>query len=156
MDDIAYLFSELTTPDRADRAREAWNLYHRAHGGKIGDLIADLMHLADVDDIPGGGQYAARRGAASYVAELPTWLPETRTYRGAYLAQTRPAGRAWTTVGDGADRLAVAEHLLNGMHRVGFRIADMHGHIADLASGHILTSKQGHEFRVIANPATSH
>ncbi|MGV9277720.1 hypothetical protein [Streptomyces griseosporeus] len=155
MGDLAFLFSDLTTPDRADRAREAWAVYQGTHGGRIEDLIADLMHLADVDDIPGGGTYVARRGAASYVAELPAWLPEAKVYNGAYLAQTRPAGQGWITVGDGEDRRAVVEELLEDMHRVGFRIADMPGHIADLASGHILTSEQGHEFRVIANPATS-
>ncbi|MFD5589776.1 hypothetical protein ACFWII_39065 [Streptomyces sp. NPDC127063] len=153
---MAFLFDELTTPDRADRAREAWALYHRAHGGRIEDLIADLMHLADVDDIPGGGKYVARLGAANYVAELPGWLPEEPVYNGAYLAQVRPAGERWITLGDGEDRRLVAEQLLEGMHRVGFRIADLQSHIADLASGHILTSEQGHEFRVIANPASSH
>ncbi|WP_186779907.1 hypothetical protein [Streptomyces salinarius] len=155
MENIAFLFSDLTTPDRADRARAAWELYHRAHAGQIKDLIADLMHLADVDDLPGGGVYAARRGAADYTAELPAWLPETPVRRGAYLAQTRPAGQTWVTVDDGDDQDAVAEKLLSGMHRVGFRIADLPGYIADLAAGHILTSEQGHEFRVIANPAVS-
>ncbi|MGY5099501.1 hypothetical protein [Streptomyces sp. 900105245] len=155
MDGIAFLFSDLTTPDRADRAREAWDLYRRTHGGEIGDLIADLMHLADVDDIPGGGAHAARMGAVHYTAELPSWLPESRVYTGAYLAQTRPAGQAWITVGDGTDRHAVADQLVNGMHRVGFRIADMSGHVADLVTGHVLTSEQGHEFRVITNPLVS-
>ncbi|MCT9142408.1 hypothetical protein [Streptomyces violarus] len=154
-DDIASLFSDLTTPDLADRARGAWGLYHRAHGGRIEDLIADLMHLADVDEILGGGAYAARRGAANYVAELPAWLPLEQAYSGACLAQTRPAGQTWITVGDGVDRRDVAEQLLNGLHRVGFHIADMSGQIADLASGHVLVSEQGHEFRVIANPAAS-
>ncbi|GAA5216967.1 hypothetical protein [Streptomyces thinghirensis] len=156
-DIIAFLFSEMTTPDRADRARAAWELYRDTHGGEVEvkDLIADLMHLADVDDVPGGGVYAARRGAADYTAELPAWLPEKPVHRGAYLAQTRPTGQPWITVDGGADRHAVAEKLLSGMHRVGFRIADIPGHVADLTSGRTLTSEQGHEFRVISNPDAS-
>lgn len=155
MDDLALRFSDLTTPDRADRARQAWDLYQAAHGGKLQDLIADLMHLADVDEHPGGGKYAARHAVINYASELPTWPAGTKEYTGSYLAQTRPAGQGWITVGDGDDVLAVAEDLVHGMHRVGFRMADMSEHVKDLAAGLILTSEQDHEFRVIANPATS-
>lgn len=152
MDYIAFHFSDLTTPDRADRARAAWEAYRSAHGGEVQDLISDLLHLADVDELPGGGTYAARRGVSNYVAELPTWPAETQEITGAYLAQTRPASKGWITVGGGDDPRGVAEQLWEGMQAVGFLVSELPGHVDDLAAGRILTAEDGHEFRVIKRP----
>ncbi|MET8680971.1 hypothetical protein ABZW18_26170 [Streptomyces sp. NPDC004647] len=149
MDFIAFDESDLTTPDRAERARKAWELYRSEHGGGVQDLISDLLHLADVDEHPGGASYAGRRGVASYVAEVPTWPTGQPECTGAYLAQTRPAGRGWINVAGGDDPRAVAEELWHAMQVVGFRICDLAGHVDDLAEGHVLTSEDGHDFRVI-------
>lgn len=43
---------DLTTPDRAERARTLWEMYRDLHGGEIDYLITDLMHLADVTSTP--------------------------------------------------------------------------------------------------------
>ena len=54
MDDLAEL-SGITPTDRADRAREAWELYASTYrGSEICDLITDLMHLADLETADGG------------------------------------------------------------------------------------------------------
>src|ERR1044072_2788256 len=129
MDDIALNFSDLTTPDRAERARKAWEIYSTAHGGEVQDLISDLLHLADVDEIPGGGAYVARRGVENYMAELATWPSETPHATGSYLAQVRHPGGPWTTVGGGDDRRVVADTLRSGMERVGFRFSELSDHV---------------------------
>ncbi|MFC7639623.1 hypothetical protein ACFQWA_28000 [Streptomyces thermogriseus] len=46
----------------------------------------------------------------------------------------------------------MAERLVGDMQRVGFRMADMPGHIEGLTAGYVLASEEGYEFRVIANP----
>lgn len=46
---------DLTTPDCAERARTVWAMYRDLHGDQIPYLITDLLHLADVDEHPGGG-----------------------------------------------------------------------------------------------------
>lgn len=72
MDDIA-MMSGLTQEERAERARDAWELYQRQYGGdEISDLIADLAHLAEVeDDAPGGGLMALTTAETHFNAESP-------------------------------------------------------------------------------------
>ena len=70
MDDLAQI-SGVTSDDRADRARDAWELYSSAHGGsEIQDLIADLAHLADLET-EDGGSAALASAEMHYAAELP-------------------------------------------------------------------------------------
>lgn len=155
MDDIALNYSNLTTPDRADRARKAWEIYKTVHGGEIQDLVSDLLHLADVDEVPGGGAYTAERAVRYYTAELPEWPTEGPKFAGTYVAQTRSADGPWLTVGSGDGLSETAETLISGMQQVGFYTSDMAGHVGDLVKGHILTSEAGHEFRVTRNPDAS-
>ncbi|MEU3708383.1 hypothetical protein AB0E82_39610 [Streptomyces anulatus] len=74
MDHIAQIWSDKTATDRADRARGAWALYGEYGDGvenPVEDLIADLLHLADSDNYPGGGAGVAARALCNYEAELP-------------------------------------------------------------------------------------
>ncbi|THA65400.1 hypothetical protein E6R60_33345 [Streptomyces sp. A0642] len=157
MDFIALNLSDLTTPDRADRARKAWELYGTEHGdgveNPIEDLIADLLHLADTDEHPGGAAGVLTRAVGSYAAEIPSW-PTTEVEvdaeaAGHYVAQARGAGGDWFAVGCGDDPRTVAELLWTAMQLAGFRFSELHAHTEDLIAGHILTSDDGCEFRVI-------
>ncbi|MFC7871999.1 hypothetical protein ACFUS2_12735 [[Kitasatospora] papulosa] len=153
MDFIALNLSDLTTPDRADRARKAWELYGTEHGdidNPIEDLIADLLHLADTDEHPGGAAGVASRAVRNYEAELPAW-PTTEVdvdAAGGYLAQMRVDGE-WFTVGHEDDQRTAAGHLWKVMQLAGFRYSELAAHTEDLIAGHVLTSDDGFEFRVI-------
>ncbi|MFE5369225.1 hypothetical protein [Streptomyces mirabilis] len=69
MDDLAAL-SGTAPADRADRAREAWELYASTYGGsEICDLITDLMHLADLES-EDGGPVALATAELHYDAEI--------------------------------------------------------------------------------------
>ncbi|MFF3958816.1 hypothetical protein ACFYY1_37275 [Streptomyces sp. NPDC001890] len=159
MDSIALNLSDLTTPDRADRARKAWELYGAEHAdgvaNPIEDLIADLLHLADTDDHPGGAAGVASRAVRNYEAELATWPTERADTddesedAGRYLAQVRGAESDWLTVGHGDDHRTVASHLWKAMQVAGFRFSELAAHTEDLMEGHVLTSDDGFEFRVI-------
>ncbi|MGW3200014.1 hypothetical protein ACWDBD_36715 [Streptomyces sp. NPDC001118] len=153
MDNIARHASDLTTPDRAERARIAWELYRDLHGDKIEYLIADLMHLADVDEHPGGGAHAARRAVAHYVGEGPTWPVEPQAPL--YLAQYRPKGGDWITVAEGDDSVElrdVANCLWRLMQKHGFYTSEIALHIDDIVRGDVLTAENGAEFRAFKNP----
>ncbi|NGO40600.1 hypothetical protein [Streptomyces ureilyticus] len=147
---------DLTTPDRADRARMVWDLYYGAYGGGIGDLVADLMHLADVDEDehPGGGAHAARQAVANYLDEQPTWPAGPPVY----LAQYRPAGKDWITVAEGDNSVElrdVANCLWPLMQKADFRTHEIASHVDDIVRGHVLTADNGTEFRAIENPSHS-
>ncbi|GAA3312097.1 hypothetical protein [Streptomyces cinereospinus] len=140
-----------TTPDRAAKARLAWELYHGAHGGEISDLITDLMHLADVDDHQGGGARAARHAVADFLDEQPIWEPTP-----VYLGQYQPAGQDWITVAQGDESTEpedVAGCLWTLMQKADFRTAEIPEHVKDLARGEVLVADNGTAFRVIKNPA---
>ncbi|MFJ6889919.1 hypothetical protein ACIQRC_34440 [Streptomyces californicus] len=155
MDFIAVVWSDKAAPDRADRAREAWALYQSENGveaeNRIEDLISDLLHLAEVDEHPGGAEGVAARASRHYEAETGTW-PEgwVKAERpGRFVAQMRQAGGVWYTVGDGDDPRAVAGFLWKAMQIAGFRFSELAAHSEDLTQGRILTSNDGFEFRVI-------
>lgn len=149
VDFMALYFGETAKPDLADRARTAWELYRDESGGELQDLISDLLHLAHVDEHPGGAEFTATQALANYTAEVPE--PPTEI-TGAHLAQTRPAGREWLTVAGGDDRRAAAEELRQAMQVVGLLTSEMDGHIDDLTKGYVLTSDGGHAFRVLNQP----
>lgn len=143
--------SSPTTPDRAAKARLAWELYHGANGGEISDLIADLMHLADVDEHQGGAPLAAHRGVSAYMDERPTWEPTP-----VYLGQYQPAGQDWITVAQGDESTEpedVAGCLWYVMQKADFRTSEIPEHVKDLARGEVLVADDGTAFRVIKNPA---
>ncbi|MFJ2589658.1 hypothetical protein [Streptomyces sp. NPDC087538] len=159
MDSFALIWSDMTTPDRADRARKAWALYGKesgdAEGSPIEDLIADLLHLADADGHPGGAAGVASRAVRAYEAEVATW-PAVQVEAngesedaGRFLAQVRGAESDWLTVGQGDDRRTVAGHLWKAMQVAGFRFSELAAHTEDLIKGYVLTSDDGFEFRVI-------
>ncbi len=159
VDSIALNWSGMTTPDRADRARKAWALYSGERGdgveNPIEDLIADLLHLADTDNQPGGAAGVASRAVRNYEAELATWpaaqaeADDEAEVVGGYLAQVRGAECAWLTVGHGNDRRTVAGHLWKAMQVAGFRFSELAAHTEDLVKGYVLTSEDGFEFRVV-------
>lgn len=153
MDDIA-LSSGLTTPDRADRARMAWEIYSAAHGGEVCDLVADLLHLTDVDEHPGGGVFTAHRAVTHYEAEMPTWPAERKVP--VFLAQFRPNREAdWITVGTGDETVElreVANLLWTLLQKHGFRTGEIALHIDDIVRGDVLTAENGAEFRALKNP----
>ncbi|MDG5807887.1 hypothetical protein P9869_35625 [Streptomyces ossamyceticus] len=140
-----------TTPDRAARARMAWELYRGAYSGsEIGDLITDLMHLADVDEHLGGGAHAGHQGVNAYLDEQPTWEKPA-----VYLVQFRPKGGEWITIVKGDDSVElreVADHLWTVLQRHGFRTGEIASHIDDIVRGDILTAECGAEFRAFKNP----
>lgn len=70
MDDLA-LASGLTQEDRAERVRDLWEQYRRLYGGEICDVMADLAHLAEVEDGPGGGADALYSADLHFNAESP-------------------------------------------------------------------------------------
>ena len=147
----------LTTPDRADRARWAWELYSTLNGATLPSLIADLMHLADVDEHIGGGVGAARQAAAEYEAAQPTWPTGSKTPK--YLGQIRPAGEPWKTVVEGDEttwRVDVAGCLWPLLQRNDFRTGEISAHVEDLARGPVLVAENGTAFRVITNPEWLH
>ncbi|MGW6654978.1 hypothetical protein AMK23_34620 [Streptomyces sp. CB02130] len=155
MDFIAVVWSDKTTPDRADRARKAWALYQSENGveaeNRIEDLISDLLHLAEVDEHPGGAEGVAARASRNYEAETGTW-PEgwvKAEHPGRFVAQVRQAGGVWFTVGDGDDPRTVAGFLWKAMQIAGFRFSELAAHSEDLMQGRVLTSNDGFEFRVI-------
>ncbi|MEV7657892.1 hypothetical protein AB0O39_27455 [Streptomyces anulatus] len=158
MDFIAVVWSDKTTPDRADRARRAWALYQSENGveaeNRIEDLISDLLHLAEVDEHPGGAEGVAARASRNYEAETGTW-PEgwaEAEPTGRFVAQMRRrqvGEEAWFTVGDGDDPRAVAGFLWKAMQIAGFRFSELAAHTEDLMQGRVLTSNDGFEFRVI-------
>ncbi|MEV6179926.1 hypothetical protein [Streptomyces sp. NPDC052015] len=155
MDDISQGASDLTTPDRAARARTAWELYHGAYGGEVADLVTDLLHLADVDELPKGGADTVRRAAASYVAQLPLWPVKASKPAPVYLAQYRPKGGNWITVAEGdatTEVRDVANCLWYLLQKHGFRTGEIALHIDDIARGDVLTAEDGVEFRAIRNP----
>lgn len=70
MDDIARA-SGITQDDRAERARDAWELYAATYSGsEIQDLITDLLHLADADT-EDGGAVALASAERHYGSEVP-------------------------------------------------------------------------------------
>ncbi|MEJ8653724.1 hypothetical protein WKI65_38180 [Streptomyces sp. MS1.AVA.3] len=145
---------DLTTPDRADRARVAWELYRDLHGEEIHYLIADLMHLADVDEHSGGGAHAAQRAVSDYIAEQPVWPTEPEVP--VHLGQIRPAGQDWTTVATGDDTVEpmhVAGCLRGLLRKAELRASEIQMHIERLARGEVVTASNGTAFRVIKNPA---
>ncbi|MFD3908956.1 hypothetical protein ACFXOL_14785 [Streptomyces californicus] len=155
MDSTAVVWSDKTTPDRAECARKAWALYQSENGieaeNRIEDLISDLLHLAEVDEHPGGAEGVAARALRNYEAETGT-RPEGRTKAeqpGRFVAQTRQVGGVWYTVGDGDDPRAAAGFLWKAMQIAGFRFSELAAHSEDLMQGRILTSNDGFEFRVI-------
>lgn len=147
---------DLTTPDRAERARAIWEMYRDLHGGEeIAYLIADLMHLADVDEHPGGGLRAALKGARYYSSEQPTW-PVEQPKEPKYLGQFRPKGEEWSTIAEGDDSVEpedVARLLWTQMQKADFHTDEIPAHVQDLARGNVLTADNGTAFRVIENPA---
>ncbi|MET9209653.1 hypothetical protein ABZW38_31525 [Streptomyces bacillaris] len=156
MDFIAAAWSDLTAPDRADRARKAWELYDAASGdgedSRIEDLITDLLHLADTDEHPGGAEGVAARASRNYEGELATWPTVVREAAaeptGRFLAQARQVGGDWFTVAADDDRREAAVDLWRGMQLAGFRFSELAAHTEDLMKGYVLTS-DGCEFRVI-------
>lgn len=166
VDSIALNWSDKTTPDRADRARKAWALYGGEYADGIGDptgnpvedLIADLLHLANTDEHPGGAPGVMSRAVRNYEAELASWPagpagaggeggePEAA---GRYLAQARGANAVWLTVGQGDDRRTVAELLWKAMQEAEFRFSELAAHTEDLMKGYVIASNDGFEFRVI-------
>ncbi|MFE7657086.1 hypothetical protein ACFU6M_30065 [Streptomyces bottropensis] len=145
----------LTTPDRADRARGAWMVYAAAFDGtaRLQDLIADLLHLANVDEVNGGAARTLEIAVDHYTAELPTW-PETEAPSGGYHAEVSIHGREWQVVAHGDEPREVADQLSRSMQLVGFRHGEMHAHLDDLVAGHTLTAECGTAFRV--RKATGH
>ncbi|MFE7447798.1 hypothetical protein ACFU7X_45885 [Streptomyces chartreusis] len=140
---------DLTTPDRAARARMAFELYQGAYeAAHISDLIGDLMHLADVDGHPGGAARAARHALRDYMDETPTMPP-------VYVAQMRPKGGDWITVGEGDDSVDlrdVANLLWRQLQKHGFRTGEIALHIDDIVRGDVLTAENGTEFRAFKTP----
>ncbi|MGW2724107.1 hypothetical protein [Streptomyces sp. NPDC001492] len=138
-----------TTPDRADRVRLAWDLYQGAYpGAELSDMIADLMHLADVDEHTGGGGHAARRAVVDYMDEGPAWPKPV-----VYVAQMRPKGGDWITIGEGDDTVGlrdVANVLWPQLQKHGFRTGEIPLHIDDIVRGEVLTAENGTEFRAFA------
>jgi hypothetical protein len=144
---------DLTTVDRAERARTVWEMYRDLHGEQIHYLIADLMHLADVDEL-GGGLYVTRQALAHYASEQPVWPAEPKPP--VYLGQFRPAGKDWITIAEGdesAEPEDVAGCLWTQMQNADFRTSEIPAHIQDLANGAVLVADNGTAFRVIENPA---
>ncbi|CUW33431.1 hypothetical protein [Streptomyces reticuli] len=130
-------------------------MYRDLHGEEIGYLIADLMHLADVDEHPGGGLRAVLNAARYYGSEQPTWPVEQPTGP-KYLGQFRPKGEEWITIAEGDDSVEpedVAGLLWPQMQRADFRTGEILAHVQDLARGHVLVADNGTAFRVIENPA---
>ncbi|MFF3256482.1 hypothetical protein ACFYWP_37125 [Actinacidiphila glaucinigra] len=149
MDGQAYFGGETTT-DRANRARPALQLYTDAHPEtELSDLIADLLHLADVDEYPDGGEAVALAAMSAYQGEQPTWPTGHSEFAGAYLAQARAGDKGWLTLAGDDDPRAAAEYMRRAMQIVGFRTSEMAGHVDDLVAGHVLTSDDGHVFRVV-------
>ncbi|GAA1561992.1 hypothetical protein GCM10009678_51130 [Actinomadura kijaniata] len=148
MDNIALHLSGLTTPDRADRARKAFDLYRTEHGGLLQDLVADLMHLAEVDECPGGAVTVVKWAVIAFLAEQPSWPTEESAGGEHYVGQ---AGMAddWVSVECGEDPREVAHEMVPLMLHAGFYSCDMAGHIDDLIKGHILTAETGIAFRII-------
>lgn len=138
-----------TTPDRADRVRLAWELYRGAYPhSELSDMIADLMHLADVDEHTGGGAHAARRAVVDYMDEGPAWSKQP-----VYVAQMRRKGQDWITVGEGDDTVDlrdVANLLWPQLQKHGFRTGEIALHIDDIVRGDVLTAENGTEFRAFA------
>ncbi len=148
MDNVAR-DSRLTTPDRADRARGAWALYASTFDGSIlPDLIADLLHLASVDEVSGGAACVLDAAVDIFNAELTTWPTGEPTPSGAYRAEVSIPGREWMVAADGDEPREVARELVRHMQLVGFYHSEMAGHIDDLIAGHVLTSDCGTAFRV--------
>lgn len=144
---------EPTTVDCAERARMVWEMYRDLHGDEIHFLIADLMHLADVDEHPGGGVLAVREAMAHYADEQPIWPAEPTAPR--YLAQFRPKGEDWITAATGDETVElreVASSMWRLMETHGFRPAEITLHLDDLVRGDVLTAEDGTEFRAIENP----
>ncbi|MEW1930492.1 hypothetical protein [Streptomyces sp. NPDC088360] len=142
-----------TTSDRADKARLAWEVYRGANGGEISDLITDLMHLADVDEVEGGAVRTAGYAVSNYLDEQPAWEPTP-----VYLGQYQPAGQDWITVATGDESTEprdVAGCLWTLMQKADFRTGEIAEHVKDLARGYVLVADNGTAFRVIKNPAHS-
>jgi hypothetical protein len=141
-----------TTPDRAERARDHWNAYVAQHGGEyLQELIADLAHLADVDEYPGGGLHVLCRALTYYKAEQPAWPTPAPRYSGQY----RLKGKAWITVATGdetAELLDMARCMGRLMQTHGFRTGELGLHFDDLARGEVLTADDGTQFRAIESP----
>lgn len=149
MDDIA-LDSDLTQVDRADRARRAWAAYEAEHGGRVQDLITDLLHMVEVDETEEGALGTALSAAHNFESERPAWPEETATYAG----QVRREPYPWLTEGTATTPREAAGQLRKAMELVGFYTSEMHAHMDDLIKGHVLTADDGHQFRVIAIKVT--
>ncbi|MGN9763106.1 hypothetical protein [Streptomyces sp. SD31] len=137
---------EPTTPDRAERVRLSWELYRAAYPhSEPSDMIADLMHLADVDEHTGGGAHAARRAIVDYMDEGPDWSTPP-----VYVAQMRRKGGDWITIGQGDDTVElrdVANLLWSQLQKHGFRTGEIALHIDDIVRGDVLTAENGTEFQ---------
>lgn len=140
MEDIAQMVG-LTPKDRADRARPAFALYVKANGtSEIRELIADLMHLADMTTEDGGITEAAMAAAAYSM----------HTGEG-YLAQVRHPGEDnWWTMGGTDSKPETAALLVATMEMTGVHIEDLADYVNRLVAGEVLKSPSGHEWRVIS------
>ncbi|MEW1552249.1 hypothetical protein [Streptomyces tsukubensis] len=144
----------LTTPDRAERARAFWEGYRDRFGGDVSSLIADLMHLADVDEHADGGPDTVRRAVGCYAAAQPLWPAEERKAP-KYLAQFRPEGQEWITVAEGDDAVEpedVACCLWIHMLEAGMPTEAMPDLADDMARGVVLVARNGTAFRLFVNP----
>ncbi|MFI9311199.1 hypothetical protein [Streptomyces triculaminicus] len=143
--------NELTTPDRAERVRVLWETYRDLHDGEIRFFIADLLHLADVDEHPGGGAGAVQSAVEYYMEERKVWEEQP-----VYLAQFLPAGKSdWVTVARGDDTVEardVAMCMWRLMQKADLRTGEIPMHIDDLVRGAVVTADNGTAFRVIKNP----
>ncbi|MFM9462886.1 hypothetical protein ACKI1K_08520 [Streptomyces scabiei] len=74
--------NEETPAQRAERARVAWERYiSRFPASHVSDLIADLLHLADLE-VPGGADQTLARAERHFYSEAPVKLshPRALTY----------------------------------------------------------------------------
>jgi hypothetical protein len=155
--DFATDLGDATTQEGADRARRAWELYHGGNSiqNPIEDLIADLLHLANDEEQthPGGADGVMERAVRHYETELlvDSEAPVAEIVSG-YFAQMHLPATAWFTIGHDEDRHGAAEQLRALMQSAGFRLGELNAHIEDLVTGHVLTSDEGCEFRVIEHP----
>ncbi|MDX3387555.1 hypothetical protein PV682_39850 [Streptomyces niveiscabiei] len=144
-----------TASESADRARRAWEVYCDSHKDMIHGLIADLLHLADVDGYPGGGRYVAERAVEDYGIErfgLFEGVPlPPRTC--AYVAEVLPVGyRAWVGVDEGDEPREAGASLMRLMQAAELATGELGGFLEDMARGECVTADDGTVFRVRRNP----
>ncbi|MER6408995.1 hypothetical protein ABT269_37170 [Streptomyces viridosporus] len=152
-DDVPFRFEEPTNPERAHRARTAFEVYHLMYGGEVSDLAADLLHLAEVDELPGGAQETARYALLHYTSAPETWPAAPPRTPPAYLAQFRPRGREdWITAAQGNAPRPVTERLWRLLQNKGYESSQIPRCVDDLVRGAVLTAKDGTRFRTIPHP----